>query len=72
MIEPNGCKYCGVGQYGHGSRWSQAAQDDEYVETWNAGWNRIFTSTDGRHKWVQPTQQQIKDRMVIRRSSHEE
>ena len=48
MIDPNGCRWCGLGARGHVQRWNRMA-----------GW----------HKWVPPTQFQIKERMFARRQS---
>lgn len=67
MIEPNGCKYCGIGKQNHYNMWSLAALDAGHVDTYSGGWGRTFVRKDGWHKWVQPSQDQIKERMLKRR-----
>lgn len=67
MIEPNGCMYCGIGQYEHGTRWSQLAKEANHQESYTAGWGRTLFNIGGSHTWVQPSQDQIKERMLKRR-----
>jgi hypothetical protein len=45
---PNGCRWCGIEQREHFSRWKP-----------EPGW----------HTWEQPTQEQIKARMLARRKT---
>lgn len=68
---PNGCKYCGIDERGHWNRWSESAKDDNYTEDYVTAYGDVITSQGGWHTWVQPTQEQIKQRMIARRSENQ-
>lgn len=53
---PSGCRWCGLDRYGHFSRWSR-----ELSETGVNGW----------HGYAQPTAEQIKTRMLARRTQRQ-
>jgi len=53
---PSGCRWCGLDAYGHWSRWSR-----ELSERDGNGW----------HIYVQPTVEQIKARMLNRRTARQ-
>jgi hypothetical protein len=60
-IVPNGCRYCGLDYQGHCQRWHpDAAVETKYIN------GKAFN--DGWHAWIQPTQEQIKQRMLARRA----
>lgn len=65
MIYPNGCRFCGIDLNQHYSRYHPDAEG--YVQTYRRGDGTTYFMDNGMHTWVQPTQEQIKARMLKRR-----